>query len=350
MPLPARQTAAVAAAALLAGGLAACGGGAPPAHLSGAAAAAVAAKPKLVVPVNFPDPDVLRAGTGFYAYATNAGGKNMPVASAASAKGAWTVRAADGLPKLGAWAAKGRTWAPDVSRRADGRYVLYYTAHHKARNQQCLGVALATSPAGPFTPVGKSALVCGAPKGATHGALRGEIIDASSFVDGGRRYLLYKVGYNAYGKTSFLALQRMSADGLTKVGAAKVVLTQTTEPYTVEAPDLVRAGKRFVLFYAAGVFSKNNYQTRYAVASKVGGPYRKAAKPLMTTAGLGRQVNGPGGAGAVYDAGAWRIFFHGAIVPGAHPHPDPAAQPKNLVRGMYVADLKWTSGGTPYVR
>ncbi|WP_194293287.1 glycoside hydrolase family 43 protein [Actinomadura macrotermitis] len=343
----------VAAALVVSGGAAAwiASGDEPAASsaLSGASTAAVPA-PKLVIPVNFADPDVIKVGTTFYAYATNGHGKNMPVASASSAKGPWTIHKADALPRLGAWARTGLTWAPDVSRRKDGKYVLYYTAQHATKKLHCLGAAVAASPLGPFKPAGTKPLVCDAPKGATHPGLRGEIIDASSFVDGTRHYLLYKVGYNAYGKRSFLALQRMSADGLTRVGAAKVILAQTNEPYTVEAPDLARVGKRYVLFYSAGVFSKDNYQTRYAVASSVGGPYRKAAKPLMTTAGMHRRVNGPGGADAVFDSGAWRIFFHGAIVPGAHPKPDPSPFPKKLVRGMYVADLRWTKGGTPYVR
>jgi hypothetical protein len=51
----------------------------------------------------------------------------------------------------------------------------------------------------------------------------------------------------------------------------------------------------------------------------------------------------------VPDAGAWRIFCHGAILVG-RPKPDPSPQPKNLQRGMYEADLRWFKGGLPYVQ
>ena len=85
----------------------------------------------------------------------------------------------------GAWARGGLTWAPDVSQRADGRYLLYYTAHSIAINRQCIGAALASSPLGPFEPVGTGPLVCDAGDAGD--------IDPSSFVDtDGRRYLLYK--------------------------------------------------------------------------------------------------------------------------------------------------------------
>ncbi|WP_433181890.1 glycoside hydrolase family 43 protein [Actinoallomurus sp. CA-150999] len=314
-----------------------------------AASAQAAAGPKLVIPSNFPDPGVIKVGTTFYAYATNSHGKNMPVASARSARGPWSILAADGLPRLGEWAKAGKTWAPDVSRRKDGKFLLYYAAHNAALNRQCVGVAVASSPAGPFAPSGTKPLVCDAPAGAHQGKLNPEIIDAAGYEEAGRRYLLYKVGYNQYHKPSFLALQRMSADGLHRVGKPKVILKQTNEPYTVEAPYLVHRGGKYVLFYSAGVFSKDNYQTRYAVASSLGGPYKKAAKPLMTTAGFGRKVNGPGGAVVVADAGSWRIFFHGAILVGPPPKPDPSPQPKKLQRGMYEADLRWSKSGLPYV-
>ncbi|GAA4636652.1 glycoside hydrolase family 43 protein [Actinoallomurus vinaceus] len=315
-----------------------------------AVSAQAAAGPKLVIPSNFPDPGVIKVGTTFYAYATNSHGKNMPVASAPSARGPWSILAADGLPRLGKWATTGRTWAPAVTRRKDGKFLLYYAARNAALKRQCVGVAVASSPVGPFAPSGSKPLVCNAPAGAKQGKLSPEIIDAGSYEESSRRYLLYKVGYNQYHKPSFLALQRMSADGLQPVGKPKVILKQTNEPYTVEAPELVHRQGEYVLFYSAGVFSKDNYQTRYAVASSLGGPYKKAAKPLMTTAGFGRKVNGPGGADVVWDAGTWRIFFHGAILVGPPPKPDPSPQPKNLQRGMYEADLRWSKGGLPYVQ
>src|SRR5262245_61639373 len=111
-------------------------------------AAAATTPPALVIAGNFPDPDVVRFGGTYYAYSTNGGNGNVPVATAASLAGPWTRRP-DALPTLGAWASGGLTWAPDVSQRADGRYLLYYTARSRSAGRQCIGAALATSPLGP---------------------------------------------------------------------------------------------------------------------------------------------------------------------------------------------------------
>lgn len=191
-------------------------------------------------------------------------------------------------------------------------------------------------PLGPFQPAAKP-LVC---KDPTNAKAKAELIDPASYTEGNSRYLLYKVGYNGAKpwRPSYLVLHKVSADGQRLTKSYKVILRLKGEPYTVEAPDLVKRRGKYVLFYSAGVFSKDNYQTRYAIASKLGGPYAKGAKPMMTTAGFGGKIVGPGGADALYDGGAWRIIFHGAVTLSP------------LKRGMYEADLRWTKGGVPYVR
>src|SRR5947209_6758625 len=74
----------------------------------------------------------------------------------------------DALPTLPGWVAYDGgsgsydVWAPDVSRRDDGTYLLYYTARDTS-GMQCIGAATASTPAGPFAPVGTQPLVCNAP-------------------------------------------------------------------------------------------------------------------------------------------------------------------------------------------
>src|ERR1044071_9096939 len=71
---------------------------------------------------DFPDPEVLQAGSTFYAYSTSSSPGRVPYATAAAATGPWTVRG-DAMPQKPSWAGNGGFWAPDVSRRADGRYL-----------------------------------------------------------------------------------------------------------------------------------------------------------------------------------------------------------------------------------
>ncbi|GAA1363732.1 family 43 glycosylhydrolase [Catellatospora chokoriensis] len=295
-----------------------------------AAAAAATAAPQLVIGSDFADPDVSRFDGVYYAYSTNNGFGNVPVASATSPAGPWTRRG-NALPTLGAWASGGLTWAPDVSRRADGRYLLYYTARSTAVGRQCIGAALATSPIGPFTPVGTQPLVCNGGEGGD--------IDASSFVDStGARYLLYKDDGNAIGQPTSLWLQGVAADGLTFQGG-RVELLRSGRPEeagVIEAPVLTKVGTQYVLFYSLGGYGGDGYQTSYATSAALTGPYTKAFRSLITTESVDGTVRGPGGADVVRDAAGDSIVFHGWIN-------------NYSARGMYVAALGW-AGGFPVVR
>ncbi|RFU40131.1 glycoside hydrolase [Actinomadura logoneensis] len=281
---------------------------------------------------NFPDPAVIRTADGYHAFATNDGGRNIPMAEAPSATGPWTRTGSDALPALPAWAEGGRTWAPDVSARPDGSYLLYFTAQDRASRKQCLGVAVAGSVAGPYTPASDTPLVCRAGR---------DTIDPAAFVDtDGTRYLLYKQE-GGERDPGGLWVQRLTPDGLAGTGAAVRVLTKSTaEPELVEAPALVRRDGKYVLFYAAGVFHSSEYQTRYAIAPSIAGPYTRGTRALLTTTGYRGRITGPGGADVVHDGTDSHLVFHGILrAPGADP----------LVRAMYMADLGWANG-TPVVR
>src|SRR5687768_17333991 len=66
--------------------------------------------------VDFPDPFILRAEDGYYAYSTNAHYSNVGLARSDDLS-AWEY-VGDALPQLPEWAASGQylTWAPGVSR------------------------------------------------------------------------------------------------------------------------------------------------------------------------------------------------------------------------------------------
>ncbi len=276
----------------------------------------------LVLDQDFPDPDVLRAGDEWYAYATQPADNSPNVSMARSADlMTWEPAAKDPLPRLPAWATNGRTWAPDVSAVKRG-FVMYFTARSVTPDLQCIGVATGTRPAGPFRPVGRKPLVCPEKQGGA--------IDPASFVDtDGTRYLLWKNDGNCCGKDTWLHLQKMSADGTRVAGPARRLVKQDLpwEGDLVEAPTLVRRGSSYVLFYSANSYAGEQYATGYAVADRIEGPYRKSPEPLMTTDAVG--VIGPGGQDVVTaQDGSTRIVFHGW---------DEAV----VKRGMYVAPLRW---------
>ncbi|WP_053174440.1 glycoside hydrolase family 43 protein [Nonomuraea sp. SBT364] len=292
--------------------------------------AAATAPPATMIAADFPDPDVIRDGSAFYAYSTSSGNRHVPVAGAPSAAGPWTVRG-DALPVRPSWAVRCEDvpdcglWAPDVSRRADGRYLMYFTAPSAAAGRRCVGAALSTGPLGPFHPVGDGPLVCDPSEGGA--------IDPASFVDAdGKRYLLYKNDGNAVREPAIVWLQQVLADGVTFTGPRHELIRNDApeEHGVVEAPALVERRNQYVLFYSGGPYGDDRYFTGYAVSPSLTGPYTKSRRPLMTTATLGGAVRGPGGADVLGD----RLYFHG-WVGGA--------------RWMYAARLGW-AGDTPVLR
>jgi hypothetical protein len=295
-----------------------------------------AARPELrpALDSNFPDPEILRAGNVYYGYATNDSGRNVPVATAPSPTGPWTRAGGDALPVLPPWAEAGRTWAPDVSARGDGSYLLYFTAGRKGTGDQCVGAAVGPSPAGPFTPDAQGPLACRDGK---------DVIDPAAFTDtDGARYVLFKQEGNGKKAPGGLYLQRTTPDGMRAQGPPSLLLTKSDdEPILIEAPALVKRDGRYVLFYAAGVFYSSEYQTRYATASAITGPYTRAAAPLMSTEGYGKQITGPGGADVVHDGTDSYLVFHGITRFWGG---------EAVQRAMYVAQLGFAANAAPVVR
>ncbi|HVK34766.1 MAG TPA: family 43 glycosylhydrolase [Microlunatus sp.] len=106
-------------------------------------------------------------------------------------------------------------WAPDV-RYVAGRYVLYFTVTDTSLNagdDSAIGVATAPTPVGPWTPSDSPVV---APRPGNGGFLW--TFDPAGFTDVQGRSYLYYGSYNGG-----LWVTRLSADGLTPVGAAAQV-------------------------------------------------------------------------------------------------------------------------------
>src|SRR5690242_799511 len=153
---------------------------------------------------DFPDPSVVRAGSTYYAFATQAAGGHPAVQRVWSTDHQnWQLTAErDALAAVPSWADYAGTWAPSVI-LINGEYVMYYTVHTTSGNE-CVSVATANSPASQFVDNSTGPLIC-VPNGLS--------IDPSPFVSPvGKRYLLWK-GPDANGVATLYA-QVVSADGL----------------------------------------------------------------------------------------------------------------------------------------
>jgi beta-xylosidase len=308
--------------------------------VTAATAAPAAADEPQVVPLirtDFPDPFVLLAGGTFYAYATNGDRGNVPFATSKNLAD-WTL-AGDAMPALPPWAGKGRTWAPEVIRVGNG-YVLYFTAHSRKHDRQCVGAAVAASPEGPFTSAAEAPLVCQADLGGS--------IDPSPFRDAdGRLYLYFKNDGNAAGKPTQLWVQPLAADGLSTAGEAKPLLRDRLkwEGGLIEAPTMVKAPAGYFLFFSGNDFAWQRdqrlsaYAIGYATCDGPQGPCKEAGdKPLLYSfSGPEGCLSGPGHQ-AVFNVGErWFIAFHAWSA-------TPGCRPLDPIRWFYVAPLLWKEG------
>jgi beta-xylosidase len=284
-----------------------------------------------VITLNFPDPDVLKVGDTYYAYATESG--SVTVQTARSSDLVTWQMLGNALIVLPPWVKPGFNWAPDVSIAADGEtFVMYFTARDAASDRPCIGAATSDKPEGPFSFVGDTPLICQLDQGGS--------IDASSFVDDdGARYVLWKNDGNCCGKDTWLYMQKVSADGLTLEGepTGLVKQDQRWEGNLVEAPTLWKHGGKYYLFYSANSYLGPDYAVGYAMASQPLGPYQKAAEPLLKTNGGRGTVIGPGGQDVVVAPGGrtWMVY-HSWDNLGSY-------------RTMSIDELDW-EGDRPVVR
>lgn len=271
---------------------------------------------------NYPDPDVLADAGDYYLYATN-DGANVQLARSRDLQD-WEFLP-DALPRLPAWAEAGRTWAPEVSARPDGRgFVMYFTALHRESGRQCIGAAVSATPAGPFDPVGAEPMICPLEQGGA--------IDAAAFLDSdGRFYLLWKNDGNCCGLDTWIWIQELSADGL-RIRGKPAPLIRQDQPWEgdlVEAPTLWKHSGRYYLFYSANAYSGRDYAIGYATADRPLGPYKKAGQLLGTRDKV--PILGPGGQDVVANGADNWLVYH-------------SWSPDMSYRGVRIDPLDWHDG------
>ena len=242
----------------------------------------------------------------------------------------WTA-VGNALPTLPAWATPDDTWAPSVA-EVNGQFLLYYAVDVASSATECISVATANSPAGPFVDNSTSPLECQTPLGGS--------IDPSSFTDAnGAMYLVWKS--NDANPSKIWAEQLDPAGTGFAPGAnpsALLSADQAWEAGTVEAPDMVVANGRYFLFFSGNNWNSANYAVSVATCSGPTGPCSDATTGPILSSGPG--VAGPGGESVFTDtSGSYWVAFH-AWVPGAVGFPNS--------RDLYLRRLD-LSGPVPVV-
>jgi beta-xylosidase len=182
-------------------------------------------------------------------------------------------------------------WAPGLAVKG-GHYFLYYSVGPQNPTPSRLGVAVGTSPAGPFVDSGAPLLT---------GGNGFEAIDPMTFIDpaSGKAYL-----YAGGSAGATLRVFELTPD---MVHIAREIPVQTPPGFTEGAFMHVRNGV-YYLSYSHGRWNDATYSVRYATAPSPIGPWRYRGVILTSDA----THRGPGHHSFAQDPvnGAWIIAYH----------------------------------------
>ena len=171
--------------------------------------------------------------------------------------------------------ANGNAWAPCIEeKKIDGKYkyFFYYSANPTTNKGKQIGVAVADSPTGPFTDLGKP-IITSSPTG------RGQQIDVDVFTDpvSGKSYLYWGNGYMA--------------------GA---------EPYVI-----YRKGV-YYFFWSVDDTGSPNYHVAYGTARSPLAPIEVAKEPIILIQNPEKEIYGPAHNSILQIPGKdkWYIVYH----------------------------------------
>ena len=262
---------------------------------------------------NFPDPMLVKGPDAYVVVATNGNGSNVQTLVSDDLT-SWK-QGPDALPAIAGWSTAGKVWAPEVARRPDGRYLLYYTTPGPDATIQCVSVAVGPKPQGPFVDSSTKPLVCDTKTGGS--------IDASPFTAAdGKRYLYWKNDGNAIGADTYLWGQQVDATGTKLVGKPTRLFKQDQpwEGNLVEAPFGWEQDGTFHLFYSANDYGSDAYAVGRAVADSPLGPFTKDPEPVLVS---NEVAAGPGHCALFTKDGKTWMVYHawapdaiGSDVPG----------------------------------
>lgn len=291
--------------------------------------------PGPVITSNFPDPAFITVASTYYAFSTTNGASNVPIATSPDFT-TWTTTPLDALQILPPWTT-GAVWAPSVLQLpSSSKFVLYFAAASASNpNIHCIGTATSPTVTGPYN-ASATPLACPIDQGGA--------IDPAGFADSdGTLYVVYKIDGNSLGgggpcgnadgsHSTPIMLQPLNPDGVTPSGAPIQILDRDdADGPLVEAPSLVRSSSdgTYVLFFSSNCYNGPEYDTSYATAAAVGGPYVKSQRPLLVSGGA---LSSPGGATVGAD-GASMVFHSDSVAGDAG------------VRQMWTAGIEIGAGG-----
>jgi beta-xylosidase len=257
-----------------------------------------------------PDPDLVRDGGTWYTFTTGTTwGNNLGVLTSSSPTGGWRTLSGQpygstALANIPTWERPGTQTSPGVYQWG-GRWVMFYDAIDNASGKYCLSVATSSSPAAPFSDASSGTLECQVNLGGS--------IDPSPFVDAnGQPWVAWKSNDGSSLAVSDVWAAPLASNGVTLAGPPQIVMAKDSAAHpwetTVDDPQMVVAGGRYLLFFTGGDWQSAGYAMGYAVCAGPTGPCTQPqAGPLLSSYG---PAAGPGGGSLASDAsGNWFVAY-----------------------------------------
>lgn len=237
------------------------------------------------------------------------------------------------------WATNGYGWAPCVVYFNDSYYFYYAMGGAAGWQDSKIGVAVGSSPAGPFTDIGSPLVL------SQTASPRIEAIDPMVFIDtDGKAYLYYGGSAGAN-----LGIRQLDTNTMTSfIGPLNVV---TPSGFT-EAPFMSKRSGTYYLSYSNGSWKTNTYNVRYATSSSPIGPWTYRGQ-ILTSDSLHK---GPGSHAflQVPNNDTWYICYHywDSVYSTRHTaldslsyNPDGTIKPVTMTGGGTVA--RWEAFSAP---
>ncbi len=198
--------------------------------------------------------------------------------------------------------ATGNAWAPCIEEKlVDGqyKYYFYFSGHNPSFNYKTLGCAVADSPTGPFTDLGRPMI--------DTNIFNGQLIDSDVMTDSkGDTYFYWGNGG--------LAVAKMNPD-MTSITDAKVITPTGGTLNTYAFREGVYVFERNGIYYflwSVDDTGARNYHVAYGTSTSPMGPIKVAASPIVLIQDAANEIYGTGHNSVLKIPGRdeWYIVYH----------------------------------------
>jgi len=170
----------------------------------------------------------------------------------------------------------------------EGEFYLFYAAWDPSVSHYCVGVAASADPTGPYDDDSAGPVVCQTAIGGS--------IDPDAYQDpSGNYYLAWKNndGSSTTPATLWTSPIAFGGGGASLIGPVSALMTQNRSwETTIEQPDMVLLGGRWLLFFSGGPWQTSAYAIAYAYCQGPVGPCADPnTAPVFASSGA---VAGPG--------------------------------------------------------